>query len=137
MAWNWIGLVAALVFVGCAAQGTSFQPAQSAGGNATVYVYRPYSVLGSGLRPTVFCNDSSVQIGPGGYHAFEASPGPVRCHVETVNSAEIEINAAAGGVYYVKEQLGWGMVVGIPHLYPMDTPADLDKARAEIQACSL
>jgi hypothetical protein len=93
----------------------------------------PHDFRGTALRPTVFCYDSSAQIGPGGYHAFEARPGPVRCHAETLNSAEIEINASPGGVYYVKEQLVWGLMVGSPHLYPMDTPADADKARAEIR----
>lgn len=62
-------------------------------------------------------------------------PGPVRCHAETVNSAEVEIDATPGGVYYIKEQLVWGLVVGSPQLYPMDTPADANKARTEIAEC--
>jgi hypothetical protein len=131
-------ILASILQSGCAAQGPAWQPAQTpAGGNATIYVYRPYSVAGWAVQPTVSCHDSEATIAPGGYHVFEVRPGPVRCHAETLNSSGVEINAAPGGVYYIKEQIGWGIIVGSPHLYQMETPADVDKARAEIQSCSL
>jgi hypothetical protein len=33
--------------------------------------------------------------------------------------------------YYVREELGWGWLTGVPHLNPVDT----DKAQSEIQSC--
>jgi hypothetical protein len=127
-----------ILLSGCAAQGPAWQPAQtSTGGNAQIYVYRPYSVVGWAVQPTVTCFDSDATIAPGGYHVFEVGPGPLKCHAATLNSSAVEIDAAPGGVYYIKEQIGWGVLAGSPHPYPMETPADVDKARAEIKSCSL
>ncbi|MGH7932044.1 MAG: hypothetical protein ACREQN_02635 [Candidatus Binataceae bacterium] len=97
-----------------------------------IYVYRPYSYGGSLLVPPVTCDEDTARIGPGGYHAFVVPAGQqIVCTVqggETTDEVEID---AQPRVYYVKEEIGWGVLTGHPHLDPIDT----DQAHTEIQKC--
>ncbi len=116
---------------GCAVQGTPFQKAAAPIGDATLYVYRPYHYEGSLLRPPVTCGDDTARIGPGGYHVFLVPAGKVVCNVaggETADETEID---AAPGVYYIREEIGWGVLTGHPHLNPIDS----DTAHDEINSC--
>jgi hypothetical protein len=128
LAWFAVSALAA----GCAVQGHGFERAYAPPGHATIYVYRPYSYAGSLLRPAVTCGEETARIGPGGYHAFIAAAGQsVDCSVQSSETADqVEIHAQPR-VYYVKEQIGWGVLTGHPHLNPMDA----DEAQTEIQRC--
>ncbi len=127
-----IPLCAAAVFVaGCAVQGRPFEKASSAPGDAVIYVYRPYNYGGSLLRPPVTCGEDTARIGPGGYHAFIVPPGKVICSVQTETADEVEVHAQPDVVYYIREEIGWGVLTGHTHLNPIDT----DKAQTEIQSC--
>ncbi|HKD68548.1 MAG TPA: hypothetical protein VKB84_17010, partial [Candidatus Binataceae bacterium] len=53
------------------------------------------------------------------------------CRTETETADEVEFDTRPGGVYYLKEDIGWGFSIGHPHLYPMDS----DNAQTEIQNC--
>jgi hypothetical protein len=124
-----IGLVAAVS--GCAVQGAPFSRATAPSGDATLYVYRPYHYESSLLRPPVTCGDDTARIGPGGYHVFFVAPGKVVCRIaggETVDETEID---AVPGVYYIREEIGWGVLTGHPHLNPIDS----DTAHDEIDSC--
>jgi hypothetical protein len=126
-------LCAAAVFVaGCAVQGRPFEKAYAPPNHAVIYVYRPYSYAGSLLRPAVTCGDDTARIGPGGYHVFIVPAGQdVVCTVHSSETADqVEINAEPR-VYYIREEIGWGVLTGHPHLNPMDA----DKAHTEIQQC--
>ena len=98
---------------------------------AVIYVYRPYSYAGSLLRPSVTCGEDTARIGPGGYRAFVVPAGQVVCSVQTETADEAEIHAQPGVVYYIREEIGWGVLTGHPHLNPMDA----DEAQTEIQSC--
>jgi hypothetical protein len=124
-------MAAAVLAGGCAVQGHPFEKVTAPPEQAEIYLYRPYSFAGSLLRPPVVCDDSVARIGPGGYYVFVMRPGKITCHTETETADEVEIDARAGGVYYLKEELGWGVAIGHPHLYPMDT----DNAVDEIKQC--
>jgi hypothetical protein len=124
-----LGLAA--IVAGCAVTGQPFQRETALPGQAEIYIYRPYNYAGSLLRPPVVCGDSVARLGPGGYQVFKVQPGTVTCHTETETADEVEFDARAGGVYYLKEDIGWGFSIGHPHLYPMDS----DKAMSEIQNC--
>jgi len=124
-------LCAMTLIAGCAVQGRPFEKASAPPDRAEIYLYRPYSYAGSLLRPPVVCDDSVARIGPGGYQVFVVHPGKIICHTETETADEVEIEARAGGVYYLKEEIGWGVAIGHPHLYPMDS----DNAQTEIQQC--
>ncbi len=95
-----------------------------------VYVYRPYSFFGSLIHPAVTCGDETASIGPGGYHAFVGPPGKTTCSVETETADEVDIPADPR-VHYLREEIGWGALVGHPHLNPIDH----DLAQSEIQSC--
>jgi len=120
----------ALLSAGCAAHGKPYERANAPSGTATIYVYRPYSFFGSLMHPTVRCGNQSAVIESGGYHAFVVPTGRVTCtsSTETVDTLDID---AEPRVYYVRERMGWGLMVGRPQLNPIDD----DQAQAEIQSC--
>ncbi len=118
---------------GCAVQGQPFEKIPSPPGNAVIYVYRPYSYGGSALRPAVTCGEDTARIGPGGYHAFIVPAGEkVVCSMQTDTADEVEIQTERRS-YYIREELGWGLLTATPHLNPVDT----DAAQTEIQSCVL
>lgn len=116
--------------IGCAVQGSPFEKIPSGPSEAVIYVYRPYNYAGSLLRPAVTCGDDTARIGPGGYHAFVVPTGRVVCSAQTETSDAVEIDAESHS-YYIKEEIGWGVLTGHPHLNPIDD----DKAQREIQTC--
>ncbi len=122
--------LASILVVGCAVQGRPFEKAMAAPGDAVIYVYRPYHYGSSLLRPSVTCGDDTARIGPGGYHAFVVPAGQVICSVQTETLDQVEIHAQPR-VYYIREEFGWGVLTGHPHLNPIDT----DQAQSEIQSC--
>jgi len=122
--------LASIFVAGCAVQGRPFEKASAAPGDAVIYVYRPYHYGSSLLRPSVTCGDDTARIGPGGYHAFVVPPEHVICSVQTETVDQVEIHAQPR-VYYVREEFGWGVLTGHPHLNPIDT----DEAQSEIQSC--
>jgi hypothetical protein len=121
---------APLVAIGCAVQGLPFEKVPPAADHAVIYVYRPYNYAGSLLRPSVTCGEDTARIGPGGYHAFIVPTGQVVCSVQTETADAVEINAEPHA-YYIKEEIGWGVLTGHPHLNPIDN----DKGQSEIQSC--
>jgi hypothetical protein len=127
-----LGVVASSA-IGCAVTGTPFEKISSPPGNAVIYVYRPYSYGSSELRPAVTCGEETARIGPGGYHAFIVPAGQkVDCTMTTDKTDDVEFDTERRS-YYVREELGWGWLTGVPHLNPVDT----DKAQSEIQQCKL
>ncbi len=125
-----LGATLTFFVVACAVQGNPFERVQVPQGNAVIYVYRPYSYFGSLLRPSVTCGEDTARIGPGGYRAFVVPAGHVLCNVQTETTDEVEIEAEPR-VYYIREQIGWGVLSGHAHLNPIDT----DEAQTEIQKC--
>jgi hypothetical protein len=123
--------VLGIVASGCAVQGKPFEKITSPPGNAVIYVYRPYSYGSSALRPAVTCGEDTARIGPGGYHAFVVPAGEkVVCSIQTDTADQVEFQTERRS-YYVREELGWGLLTGTPHLNPVDT----DVAQTEIQSC--
>jgi hypothetical protein len=123
-------LAIALAAGGCAAQGRPFEPATAPPRDAIIYVYRPYGFFGSAIHPAVRCGQESVEIAPGAYHAFVVPPGRITCSAGTETSDEVEIDAEPR-IYYLREQIELGALIGRPQLNPIDT----DEAQSEIQTC--
>ena len=113
---------------GCAVQGRPFEKAPLRSNDQVIYVYRPYSYFGSLVRPSVTCGEETARIGPGGYHAFVIPQGKVMCSVETETADEVGIPAEPR-THYIREEIGWGVLIGHPHLNPVDD----DVAQMEIQ----
>jgi hypothetical protein len=125
-----IAVAASILAAGCAVQGTPFERASLRPNDQVIYVYRPYSYFGSLVRPSVTCGEETARIGPAGYHAFVVPAGKVMCSVETETADEVEIPADPR-VHYIREEIGWGVMIGHPHLNPIDH----DLAQSEIQSC--
>lgn len=124
-------LAISLAFAGCAVQGRPFERVRPPANNAVIYVYRPYNYAGSLLRPAVTCGEETARIGPGGYHAFVVPAGEsITCSAHTETQDVVEIHTEPR-VYYIREEIGWGVLTGHPHLNPMD----VDKAQEEIRSC--
>jgi hypothetical protein len=119
------------LLAGCAVQGRPFEKAYAPADNGVIYVYRPYSYAGSLLRPAVTCGEETARIGPGGYHAFLVAAGRSSCNVQGAESADQVDAEVPPRVHYLKEEIGWGVLTGHPHLDPIDK----DKAQSEIQQC--
>lgn len=119
-----------LLTAGCAAQGKPYERANAPANTVTIYVYRPYSFFGSLMHPAVRCGNESAVIEPGGYHAFVVPAGRVTCSTSTETADLLDIDADPR-FYYVRERMGWGLLVGRPELNPVDD----DQAQSEIQSC--
>lgn len=119
-----------MIAAGCAVTGRPFEKASLRSNDQVIYVYRPYSYFGSLVKPSVTCGEDTARIGPGGYHAFVEPAGKVLCSVETETADEVEIPADPR-VHYIREEIGWGTMIGHPHLNPIDH----DLAQSEIQSC--
>lgn len=125
------GLAITAALAGCAVQGADFDRANLPPKTAVIYVYRPYNYVGSLVLAPVQCGNELTHIGPGGYHAFVVEPGSVVCTAHSERTDATEIKARAGQEYYVKEEIGWGVFIGHPHLEPVDD----DTAHNEIASC--
>jgi hypothetical protein len=126
-----LGLVVLAAAAGCAVQGAPFKKAAAPLGDATIYVYRPYHYEGSLLRPPVTCGDDTARIGPGGYHAFVVPAGKTVCTVAGGETNDQTAFDAEPRIYYIREEIGWGVLTGHPFLNPIDS----DTAHDEIQSC--
>ena len=116
----------------CAVQGAPFGKTAAPPGESVIYVYRPYHYAASLLRPPVSCGEDMARIGPGGYHTFMVPAGEkTECSVQwTETSDQVEIDGGKR-VYYLREEIGWGVLTGHPRLNPVDA----DQAKSEIQQC--
>jgi hypothetical protein len=125
-------IFALALFYGCAVQGNPFGKTTAPPGESVIYVYRPYHYAASLLRPPVTCGEDMARIGPGGYHVFIVPAGEkTECSVQwTETSDQVEIDGDKR-VYYIREEIGWGVLTGHPRLDPVDA----DQANSEIQQC--
>ena len=117
--------------IGCSVQGPPFAPEHLTRPKSVIYLYRPYRIFGSALRPPVTCGDSSVKLGPGGYHPFVVDPGTIVCSTQYEASDAVELRIAPGQANYLEEEIGWGALIGHPHLHPMDS----DTAHNALKEC--
>jgi hypothetical protein len=127
-----IWITGLLLCCGCAVQGSPFNKLQVPADESIIYVYRPYHYAASLLRPPVTCGDDMARIGPGGYHVFAVPAGEkTECSVQsTETSDKVEIDGGKR-IYYIREEIGWGVLSGHPRLEPIDG----DQAKSEIAHC--
>jgi len=125
-------IFSAALFYGCAVQGSPFAKVTVPPAESVIYVFRPYHYAASLLRPPVTCGEDMARIGPGGYHVFIVPAGEkTECSVQwTETSDQVEIDGGKR-VYYIREEIGWGVRTGHPHLNPVDA----DQSTSEIQQC--
>ena len=127
---RFVPLLVSASMLGCAVTGQRFERISPPERNAVIYVYRPYHYAGSLVRPIVTCGEETARVGPGGYHPFVVPAGRVTCSVETETADVVELHAEPRA-YFIREEIGWGTLIGHPHLNPIDA----DRAQDEIQSC--
>ena len=126
-------VVAAASLAGCAASGPAFQKAAIPDGKSVVYAYRPNSIFGGAIVPTVTCGSQGVAISRGGYHPFVVEPGAVTCTASTEATSTVRVDARPNEASFVKEKIGLGFFVGRPHLTVMSS----DEGEREAGECAL
>jgi hypothetical protein len=126
-----VTLCAAVSWVGCSASGPAFHEIQVPAGKSVIYAYRPKSIFGAAIQPSVNCGGPGPGLAPGGYHPFVVEPGTVTCTAKTEARSEVQVDATSDGPSYVRERIGIGFFVGHPHLEVVDTAT----GAREIQAC--
>jgi hypothetical protein len=91
---------------GCFLAGDSYQPEPVPAARAIVYVYRPYTILGSQTFPMVTCGKESLEIDDGAYRAFIVETGPLTCSTMSGDSpVEVKFEARAGEQYFIRENV--------------------------------
>lgn len=126
-------LVAAVASTACSARGPAFQRLDIPSGKGVIYAYRPNTMVGAAIQPTVNCGSTGVSLPPGGYHPFVVDPGSVTCSAKTESRAEVLVDVRANEDSYVRETIGVGFFVGRPHLQVVDK----EKGQQEIKDCKL
>jgi hypothetical protein len=97
------------LLAGCFLAGESYQPVPVPAARAVVYVYRPFSVIGSQTFPLITCGRESIEIDNGAYRAFIVETGPLRCSAAGGSSpAELKFEARAGEQYFIREVVSGG-----------------------------
>ena len=97
----------------CAARAYAQSPAEKTAETvATVYVYRYKQFMGSGLEPSVYCDEAELaRMDNGRYFAVKLAPGK---HTFRSNDkqAGIEMELKGGETYYIRVELVPGMMKG-------------------------
>lgn len=88
-------------------------------GKAQVVFYRPSSLLGAALTPTIREGETPVtKLGLGRYYVDVIEPGTHTFEVKTEAADTLSLEADADETYYVKETMGMGALVYRANLSP-------------------
>jgi hypothetical protein len=111
-----------LLMIGCAASGSAFKSADvTANNKALVYIFRPNSLIGAGIRYDVTTNQGHiVYMIRGGYFPYQAEAGETTFWAWTESKTSVTTDLAPGKTYYLKCGLGWGIGMGRPTLEFVD-----------------
>lgn len=85
---------------------------------ATIYIYRKAELMMASLNYTIFVNDEKIcKLSNNRYLTHQIKPGIVIVTSKTAGKAELikkkmefELEVEAGGVYYIKCDVKWGLV---------------------------
>jgi hypothetical protein len=112
---RWLAPMASALCLGCATS-SQFAPIPDMTKKidnpqkARIYVLRP-SVDAQACKISVYDGDEKVgQTAGEGYLCWERDPGVTEVRDNSENKAHVEINAEAGHVYYILEELSSGWV---------------------------
>lgn len=69
-------MIGMLTITGCVASGPKFSYVEPADSSSTIYIYRPYSFVGSAASPNIYFDGSKQgRLDTGGYIPIVTSPG--------------------------------------------------------------
>jgi hypothetical protein len=131
-ALKFVGLALVLMTVMAMAQEQA-QPSGAQQQKATVYVYRYKQFVGSGLSPSVYCDDVQLaRMENGRYFSVAVDAGK---HLFRSNDTQsgVELDAKAGQQYFIRLEIAAGMMKGHGRLI-LTAP---EQARYELQSNKL
>lgn len=127
----------AMLLTACASSGPTFSEAQAkaapvATDQGRIYFYRPASMVGSAVQPSIMLNGEKVGSSiPGGYFSVDRAPGDYKVSASTEVERDLTFTLEAGQTRYVRTDISMGFFAG--HVSPV--LVDADKALAEIKDC--
>ena len=119
----------ALAISGCAA-GPDFKKVDEIPqGKALIYIYRPPTMWGAALTPSVVIDKlNAIQLTVGGYYPYLSDPGEVTIALIHTGRMATKLPVKTGQTYYVKATL---QVMGAPYIEALSA----DAAQPELSEC--
>jgi hypothetical protein len=132
---NYLLLSSFLLITGCASLGPVYSKVDKIPDNGgLVYLYRPSAFFGGGMSYHVKTGDRIITtLYNGGYYPYFSAAGEKEFWAETESKSSVTLDVKPGETYYIKGELGVGLLVHRPHLMPVD-PGIAEK---EIVDCKL
>lgn len=134
-----LACAAMLLLAACASSGPSFTQAQAtvapvAADSGRIFFYRPSSIVGVAVQPSIKLN--GVVVGssiPGGYFFVDRPAGSYKVSTATEVERDLSLTLDVGQTRYVRTDISMGFMAG--HVSP--ELVDADKALKEIKDCHL
>ena len=99
-------------------------------GQGQVVFFRPGSLLGVALGCTVNEGEAELaRLGSGKYYVVPATPGAHEYYTKGMRTDKLTLNVEEGDTYFVKCNLGMGLVAGSANLSPSDRETFAQKAK--------
>lgn len=99
-------------------------------GTGQIIFFRPGSFVGGALGCTVHEDDKEVaRLGSGKYYVISASPGKHQYFTKGEATDRLNLEIEDGETYFVKCNIGMGVVAGRANLSPADRDAFAAKAK--------
>jgi Protein of unknown function (DUF2846) len=116
--------IAVSLLSSCASVQREAAPAQAdrpQAGKGLVIFYRERRFVGGGVSYKVFDNGTRIGGLPNGaYFVYQAKPGAHKFTASTETTEQHVITVEAGKTYYIRGEVGMGIMVGRPHLVIAD-----------------
>ena len=99
-------------------------------GKGQVVFFRPGSLMGAALGCTVHEGDKQVaRLGSGKFYVVQAEPGAHLYNTRGEAKDELNLEVEEGETYFVRCNIGMGVVAGRANLSPSDRDAFAKKAK--------
>ena len=133
---NYLVLSSFLLMTGCI---TTLGPAYSEidqipDNVGLIYFYRPSALYQGGLSFDVKTGETVItSLKNGGYFPYFSPPGEKEFWAKTETKSSVTLDIKAGQIYYIKGEVGVGILVSRPHLMVVAP----EIAEKEIAKCNL
>ena len=116
---NYLFLSACLLMTGCITTlGPVYSKVDKIPDNVgLVYLYRPSPLFEQGLSFDVKTGETVItSLKKGGYFPYYSAPGEKEFWAKTETKSSVTLDVKAGQIYYIKGELGLGILLPRPHL---------------------
>jgi hypothetical protein len=133
---NYLFLSSFLLMTGCITTlGPTYSKVEKIPDNVgLIYFYRPSAFFSGGLSYDVKTGETVITtLKNGGYYPYFSPPGEKEFWAKTESKSSVTLDVKAGQTYYIKGEVGVGILVARPHLMVVAP----EIAEKEIAACHL